>query len=174
MSIGQVASVTFPALPGRSFDARVREITPAADPQSRTYRVKLTLAQPGSLVRLGMTGGATLEPLSSPPGGVAAASFTVPSTAIFHEGNSPAVWVLGANDSLELRRVTVRSYSDHSTILSGGLKDGDMVVLAGVHTVYAGQHVTPVRPLFDGEGDVAGPEVGSREHIASRESGVRQ
>jgi RND family efflux transporter MFP subunit len=162
MAIGQTASVTFPALPGRSFDARVREITPAADPQSRTYRVKLTLAQPGQLVRLGMTGDATLGPLASPPGGAATACFTVPSTAIFHDGSSPAVWVLGApglagSGTLELRRVTVRSYSDHSTVLSGGLKDGDVVVLAGVHTVYAGQHVTPVRPLFDGEGGVAGP-----------------
>ncbi len=156
MSVGQTASVTFPALPGRSFDARVREITPAADPQSRTYRVKLTLSQPGQLVRLGMTGDAILEPLAVPPGGAAIASFTVPSTAIFHEGSSPAVWVLGANNTLELHRVTVRSYSDHSTILSGGLRDGDVVVLAGVHTVYAGQRVTPVRPLFDGEGDVAG------------------
>ena len=157
MTVGQVASVTFPALPGRGFDARVREITPAADPQSRTYRVKLTLAQPGPLVRLGMTGDATLEPLALPPGGAVAASFSVPTTAMFHEGSSPAVWVIGANNKLELRAVTVQSYSDHATTISGGLKDGDVVVLAGVHTVFAGEHVTPVRPLFDGEGDVAGP-----------------
>src|SRR6185312_15438072 len=157
IAIGQAASVTFPALPGKSFDARVREITPSADPQSRTYRVKLTLAQPGQLVRLGMTGDATLQPPALPAGGAATASFTVPSTAIFHQGKSPAVWVLGANNVLELRPVTVHSYSDHSTVVGGGLNDGDVVVLAGVHTVYAGEHVTPVRPLFDGEGDVAGP-----------------
>ena len=53
ISIGQAANVTFPALPGRGFDARVREITPAADPQSRTYRVKLTLTQPGRPCGLG-------------------------------------------------------------------------------------------------------------------------
>jgi hypothetical protein len=115
-----------------------------------------------------MTGDATLMPVALPPGGAAIASFTVPSTAIFHDGNSPAIWVLGANSSLELRRVTVRNYSDHSTIITGGLKDGEVVVLAGVHTVYAGQRVTPVRPLFDGEGDVAGPapEGGASEHAA--------
>lgn len=102
--------------------------------------------------------------------------FTVPATAIFHEGNSPAVWVVGANDSLELRAVTVRSYSDHSTVVTGGLKDGDVVVLAGVHTVYAGERVTPVRPLFDGEGDVAGPapagEAGVRTAGAGDTSGA--
>jgi hypothetical protein len=41
--------------------------------------------------------------------------------------------------------------------VSGGLRDGDTVVLAGVHTVYAGEHVMPVRPMFDREGEVAGP-----------------
>ena len=42
IAVGQAADVTFPALPGRRFEARVREIAPAADPQSRTYRVKLS------------------------------------------------------------------------------------------------------------------------------------
>jgi RND family efflux transporter MFP subunit len=167
IAVGQTASVTFPALPGRRFDARVREITPAADPQSRTYRVKLTLTQPGQVVRLGMTGDAILSPMvagaaggagGATGGGVTEASFTLPTTAIFHQGNAPAVWVIALGTStLELRPVTVRSYSDHSTTISGGLKDGETVVLAGVHTVYAGERVSPVRPLFDGEGDVAGP-----------------
>jgi membrane fusion protein, multidrug efflux system len=157
IAVGQGASVTFPALPGKRFAARVREITPAADPQSRTYRVKLTLLQPGQLVRLGMTGDAVLEPSATPGLSAANSTFTVPSTAIFHQGNSPAVWIVGASGSLELRQVTVGNYSDHSTIITAGLKDGDVVVLAGVHTVYAGQRVTPVRPLFDDEGDVAGP-----------------
>jgi membrane fusion protein, multidrug efflux system len=158
IAVGQSASVTFPALPGQHFDARVREITPAADPQSRTYRVKLTLAQPGQVVRLGMTGDATLSPVAVSGEGASEVTFTLPATAIFHQGNSPAVWVIGAgNSTLELRPVTVRSYSDHSTIVTSGLKDGESVVLAGVHTVYAGERVSPVRPLFDEQGDVAGP-----------------
>jgi RND family efflux transporter MFP subunit len=158
IAVGQAATVTFPALPGRKFDARVREITPAADPQSRTYRVKLTLAQPGQVVRLGMTGDAVLSPVTVPGGAVApAATYTLPATAIFHQGSSPAVWVIGANSVLELRPVTVRGYSDHTTVITGGLQEGETVVLAGAHTVYAGERVKAVRPLFDGEGDVEGP-----------------
>jgi multidrug efflux system membrane fusion protein len=157
IAIGQTASVTFAALPDRTFQAHVREITPTADPQSRTYRVRLTLDQPGNVVRLGMTGDATLAPVAaaSSPG---AKTFTVPATAMFHQGNSPAVWVINSNTSaLELRPVSVRSYSDHATVITGGLKDGETIVVAGVHTVFAGQHVTAVRPLFDDQGDVAGP-----------------
>jgi hypothetical protein len=68
------------------------------------------------------------------------------------------VWVVAAaNSTIELRPVTVRTYGDHASVVSGGLRDGDTVVLAGVHTVYAGERVRAVRPLFDGEGEVAGP-----------------
>jgi membrane fusion protein, multidrug efflux system len=150
ISTGQRADVTFPALPGRHFAARVREVAPAADPQSRTYRVKLTLAQSGPEVRLGMTGDATLSPLTQ--GTAAVDTFRIPATAVFHSGKDPAVWVIRASDStLELRAVTVRSYAERSAIVNGGLTDGESLVLAGVHTVYAGQHVTPVKPLFADE-----------------------
>jgi RND family efflux transporter MFP subunit len=155
IAVGQSATVTFPALPGKNFDARVREITPAADPQSRTYRVKLTLLHPGSVVRLGMTGDAVLG--AGAEGTTTAATaptFTLPATAIFHKGNSPAVWVMASNSVLELRPVSVSVYTDHSTVVTKGLEDGDTVVLAGVHTVYAGEHVTAARPLFDEAGDV--------------------
>jgi membrane fusion protein, multidrug efflux system len=180
IAVNQTAKVTFPALPGKTFEAKVREITPAADPQSRTYRVKLTLAEPGNVVRLGMTGDATLEPIATAGGGAPAATFTVPSTAIFHQGNSPAVWVIAGNGTLELKTVTVRSYSDHNTVVSGGIKEGDQVVLAGVHTVFAGEKVTAVKPLFNDEGDVEGPAApessdgkGQRERVATRDGGAQ-
>jgi multidrug efflux system membrane fusion protein len=161
IGIGQGASVTFPALPGRRFDARVREVSPAADPQSRTYRVKLTLSQPAAGVHFGMTGDAMLGPSLVAGGANAglraaadAPTFRVEATAIFHRGKDPAVWVIRPNDStLELRPVTVSSYSERGAIVSEGLKDGEAVVLAGVHTVYAGEHVKQVKPLFAGEED---------------------
>jgi len=169
IAVGQPAQVTFPALAGQRFEARVREIGPAADPQSRTYRVKLTLTQPGRAVRLGMTGDATLAPLASAGSPTDPQTFTLPATAIFHKGNSPAVWVVGSSDSsLELRAVTVRTYTDHSAIIASGLKDGESVVLAGVHTVHAGERVRPVRPLFDGDGDVESPANGGTNSGAPR------
>ena len=173
IAIGQAANVTFAALPGHQYGARVREVSPAADPQSRTYRVKLTLLQPGNEVHLGMTGDAILASVATASAaGASGASattaaqsasttpmtFTVPATAIFHQGRDPAVWVVRPVDStLELRPVTVSRYTERSSTVTGGLKEGEQIVLAGVHTVYAGQHVKPVRPLFDGEGDVDGP-----------------
>jgi multidrug efflux system membrane fusion protein len=148
--------VTFSALPGRTFAARVREVAPAADPQSRTYRVKLTLAGgPGAdTVRLGMTGDAVISETDSGHAAAATAPiFKIPSTAIFHQGNTPAVWVIRAGDStLELRPVTVRTYTERSAVVTSGLVEGENLVLAGVHTVFAGQHVRAVKPLFADDG----------------------
>jgi RND family efflux transporter MFP subunit len=177
ITIGQPADITFTALPGRRFAARVREVAPAADPQSRTYRVKLTLAggQGADAVRLGMTGDAVFSPAdaSSAAGPSAAASrpaspqavnpslatanaaplFKIPATAIFHQGNAPAVWVIRAGDStLELRPVTVRTYTERGVVVTSGLAEGDSLVLAGVHTVFAGEHVRAVKPLFADDG----------------------
>jgi multidrug efflux system membrane fusion protein len=148
VSIGQHASVTFPALPNRRFDARVREISPAADPQSRTYRVKMSLTADRD-VRLGMTGEAILARANGPESGADGRYFVLPATAIFHQGANPAVWVISPKDStLELRPITASRYDAHSATVTDGLRDGERVVLAGVHTVFAGEQVRPVAPLF--------------------------
>jgi membrane fusion protein, multidrug efflux system len=146
---GQSAVVSFPALPGRHFTGRVREIAPAADPQSRTYRVKLTLVDGGAEVRLGMTGDAALVSAVPTAAQGDAPTFVIPATAIFHRGKDPAVWIIRAHDAtLELRPVTLSSYAERSATVSGGLAEGETVVLAGVHTVYEGERVVPVKPLF--------------------------
>jgi RND family efflux transporter MFP subunit len=154
VTVGQAASVSFTALPGRRFDARVREMSPAADPQSRTYRVKLTLLAPGDAVRFGMTGDAVLAPAAG--GNAGRTVFKVPATALFHQGKDPAVWVIRGTDSvLELRRVAVSSYGERAVTISDGLKNGEQIVLAGVHTVFAGEKVTPQAPLFAREAESA-------------------
>ncbi|WP_133649429.1 efflux RND transporter periplasmic adaptor subunit [Paraburkholderia flava] len=144
LAVGQHATVTLSALPGRTFTARVRELSPAADPQSRTWRAKLTLDNPGPDVRLGMTADIALAGNTTAAG----PSFTLPATALFHDGNAPAVWVVRASDNaLELRRVQVTRYAERTVSISQGLKDGDRVVLQGVHTVSAGEKVHVIAPL---------------------------
>jgi len=146
IAVGQPAHVVLPSADSRPLDARVREIAPAADPQSRTFRIKLSLKDPPADIRLGTVGEATLLPLEAH---VPAREIVIPETALFHEGTHPAVWVLeGTQPRLALRSVSVQSYRDRSVIVSGGLRDGDRIVAAGVHTVFAGERVTPFVPSF--------------------------
>ena len=46
LTIGQRANVTVGSLPGKTFVATLRELSPAADPQSRSFRAKFTIANP--------------------------------------------------------------------------------------------------------------------------------
>lgn len=152
---GDTAHVTLPALPGRNYTAKVRELAAAADPQSRTWRVKFTLDQPDAEVRLGMTANVALAinaanannantAAAQPDGG----TFTIPATALFHDGNAPALWIVqGVDNVLQLRRVSVSRYDARTITVTQGLKDGDRIVLQGVHTVTSGEKVRPVAPL---------------------------
>jgi membrane fusion protein, multidrug efflux system len=146
LAVGQSAQVTMSALPGRTFAARVRELSPAADPQSRTWRANLTLLNPGSDVRLGMTADVSMTPGNG--SAQTTASFTLPATALFHDGNASAVWVVnGRDNTLALRVVQVTRYDERTVTIGSGLKEGERVVLQGVHTVTAGEKVHPIAPL---------------------------
>ena len=139
--VGQGAAVTLPAMPDRVLSGRVRDVSPAADPQARTYRVKLALDANAADVPLGMTARVALS------AGTATAGVRLPATALFHQGERPAVWVLRPSDStLELRPVTVLRYSERDVLIGAGLHAGEQVVMQGVHTVTAGEKVTPIAP----------------------------
>lgn len=139
VSVGQQASVRLTALPDQVFPATVREISPAADPVSRSFRVKLTLDPDAGQARLGMT--ATIS-FTYPDDADASPRFSLPATALFHDGDMPAVWLVQQPDStLVLRRVTVLSQGADVVEVSGQLSPGDMVVAQGVHTVSEGMKV---------------------------------
>ncbi|MDR5750517.1 MULTISPECIES: efflux RND transporter periplasmic adaptor subunit [unclassified Caballeronia] len=144
LTVGARARVALGALPGKTFAARVRELSPAADPQSRTYRAKLTLEAPTPDVRLGMTADVTFaQAVATEHAGV----FTLPSTALFHDDKAPAVWVVKSDNALELRRVEVARYGERTVTVTRGLNAGERVVWQGVHTVSAGEKVRVVAPL---------------------------
>ena len=140
--IGQAATLTVPALPHRSYTAHVREIAPAADAASRTYLVKLAVDRHDPSLQLGMTADVSLQ-----AGKASAEAVAIPATALFHQGEHPAVWVVDPADSrLVLRPVSVSRYGERDVLLAAGLKPGERVVMQGVHTVSAGEKVTPMAP----------------------------
>jgi membrane fusion protein, multidrug efflux system len=142
VSVGQAASVSLPAMPGKSYLGHVRDISPAADPQARTYRVKLALDADGQQLPLGMTAQVALAPKDD-----LGREVRIPVTALFHDKEQPAVWVVRPSDSrLELRPVTVRRYGERAVLISAGLTAGERVVMQGVHAVAAGEKVEPVPP----------------------------
>ena len=140
VTVGQPATVAVPAMPGATFAAKVRDVSPAADPQARTYRVKLALDDQGSRLPLGMTAAVTLST------GATVHGVRVPATALFHQGEQPAVWVMKRDATLELRPVTVLRYGARDVLVGSGLRPGEQVVMQGVHAVSAGEKVAAIAP----------------------------
>lgn len=135
-------SVELWAQPGLNIAGGLREISPSADPGTRTYQARVTLKDPPPAVQLGMT--ATLVARQERGGMVA----RLPLSAVTQHGRDTAVWVVagedpnGGGNRLELRPVTVVAYAGDLAIVSGGLKQGERVVTAGVHKLDAGQKVS--------------------------------
>jgi RND family efflux transporter MFP subunit len=121
--------------PNLTVEGMVREISPVADPVTRTYTVKVTLNNPPSQIRFGMSIGGRLK-------GPAALAVALPLSAVFERDGAPAVWVLDPQSgSLTLRPVTIARYEANAVILASGLAKGEIVVTAGVNSLTAGQKV---------------------------------
>jgi len=121
--------------PDLTVEGAVREISPVADPVTRTYTVKVTLNNPPPQLRFGMSVGGRLKGNSAP-------SVALPLSALFEKNSSPAVWVLDQqSSSLTLRPVTVARYEANTVIVASGLTKGDIVITAGVNKLTVGQKV---------------------------------
>lgn len=137
------ARVSLWTQPGTLLSAHLREVGATADPVTRTFDVRYVFDEPPADLQLGMSASVILE---RPGAGQMA---EVPLTAIFQTGDTPAVWVLAANNTLAKRPETVASFRSQTALIAAGLENGDVVVTAGVHRLDEGQHV---RPLSTGDG----------------------
>jgi membrane fusion protein, multidrug efflux system len=114
---------------------RVREVSPQADPQTGTFRVRVGLTDPPSEMRLGSTivGRATLA---------GQAGMAIPASALSRANGTPSVWVVDtASETVSSKPVEVASFRASEVIVSGGLAPGDVVVTAGIQSLRPGQRV---------------------------------
>jgi RND family efflux transporter MFP subunit len=59
--VGQTATVTIPALPGESFEGKVRVINVSADSNTRTYMTRIVVPNPAHILRIGMVAEARIQ-----------------------------------------------------------------------------------------------------------------
>jgi multidrug efflux system membrane fusion protein len=127
--------------PGRRYAARLRELSPSADPTTRTYPARFSVIDPPPFIGLGMTATLTFERPEAAP--VA----EVPLAAIFQNGKQPAVWVVDRQSgTVALRPVAVAHWRSDSAAIASGVTEGEMIATAGVHKLEPGQKVKPLLP----------------------------
>lgn len=128
----------------RKFNAKIREISAAADPASRTYRAKATLLEGQDEAHLGMT--ATVWIASDKTEQIA-----VPLSAVFTAQDQPTqqkVWLIDeATNTVETVAVQLGSALPDELVSVEGLHTGQLVVSAGVQRLKEGQSVRLLESL---------------------------
>jgi RND family efflux transporter MFP subunit len=114
---------------------RVREVSPEADPVTRTFQVRVGLSEPPEAMRLGSTVTGTVL-LGGNPGMV------IPAAALTASQGAPAVWVMDpAAGTVALRNVEIAGFELDRVLIAAGLSNGELVVTAGVQSLRPGQRV---------------------------------
>ena len=117
------------------YPGTLREVSPVADPITRTYAARVAIDSADARVLLGMT--AKLRFLRRND----STRLTVPLTAIFQHDGRPALWIVSPEQMVSLRPVVVAGYREDSAVLESGAAAGERIVVAGVHKLTSGERV---------------------------------
>jgi RND family efflux transporter MFP subunit len=138
--------------PSRSIEGKIREVSPVADPATRTYTVKVSIP-PQDDARLGMTAVVQLAHAGAAP------AIRAPLSALYQDQGRTSVWVI-ENGVVHPVPVQVGGVAGNDLLLAGGVKPGQTVVTAGVNLLKPGPKVkvlgSDVASRADAEAEIAG------------------
>lgn len=140
LSRGKKARVEFNALPGNMYNATVTEVGMQPNPES-TYPVTLVLNSPAPKVRSGMS---ALVQFNFAGGQKSA--ILLPLSAVAQEAYGPKyVWEVDPQ-SMKTRKKKVKTgaVSEDKIRILSGVKNGDIIVVRGVHRLRPGMKVKPI------------------------------
>jgi multidrug efflux pump subunit AcrA (membrane-fusion protein) len=123
---GDEATVVLDALPEHPFTGRVKHIIPQADLASRTFPVKIEVANtPETTLKAGMFARVTLRP------GSAQLTLFVPKDAVVRRPTGQVVFVVQDGKAHLVPIKTGRPHEGTLEVVEGNLKAGDTVVVTG-------------------------------------------
>lgn len=135
--VGQPVSVELWSQPGQRFTGRIRELSPAADPKSRTFAARVAFTEGKVAAELGQSARVFIQ-----AEGVIALS--VPLSALSADSGQSYVWRVQPDNTLTRTQVTIGAFGENSVPVLEGLSPADWVVASGVHVLHEGQQVRPV------------------------------
>ena len=136
---GSSMKIIVPALGNREFSGSVTERGVSADPRSRTYEVKATISNHDGQLLPGMICQAFTNYMQGTTG------VFVPANLVqLDSDNKTFVWVVNGGKAVK-REIFISSETAQGAQVSGGLSDGDQLIVAGQQKVSNGMKVEIVK-----------------------------
>ncbi len=149
--VGQMATAQFESMPGEHRTGRITYVYPILNPDTRTARVRIELANPGLAIKPGMY--ATLRIDGSGRDG---AVLSVPRSALLATGDRNLVFLKSGNGLLEPHEVVPGFANDDRVEILSGLALGDTVVASATFLVDAESNLGTA---FGGMGNMPGMDM---------------
>jgi multidrug efflux system membrane fusion protein len=138
LRLGQKVELSTESWPGRTFAGRITAISPQADPQSRVFKVEVTVPNPRGELRVGMVAALNL----GARGQAASQVLTVPLAAIQKETRSGAYVVFVVEGGVARRReVRLGEAVGNRVVVLEGLREGEQVITSGASALHDGDPV---------------------------------
>src|SRR5262245_24227194 len=132
---GPVVNVQLANDPTVTAVGHVRQVSPQADPVTRTFQVKVGLSHPPEAMLLGAPVTGTVQMDAVP-------LIEIPASALTKSNGQPPVWVGDPKTlTVSARNVEISRFDPATVTISQGLDEGDVVVTAGVQALHPGQKV---------------------------------
>lgn len=155
LEIGRAGVATLFGAESTTAPTKLRQLTDAADPVTRTFDARFTLGEALADAPLGAT--VTVEIADA--GAAPERALEVPLAAVLDTGAGPGVWVVHDTPAkVTWRQVRILQVGDDVANVTGDLRAGDSVVALGAHLLDEGQAVrvetdrAPVVPSVSSSG----------------------
>ncbi len=141
LQVGNNVAIKLWADKEKTYAGKVREIAPAASSATRAFDVRVTVSNADDAIKPGMTAGVIFTQIT-------ADGVMIPLSALTQINGKNSVWVIeNLLDNVGIanpREVVTGPYTENGVMLTSGLQAGEMIAIAGVHTLIKGQKVRPV------------------------------
>lgn len=136
--LGQAAAVQVPALPGESFEGIVKLINVAADPTTRTYMVRIRVANPKHTLRVGMIAEAQIRSDRKLD------AMTLPGESVVHDPQGATIVFVyfPQQKRVYAKRVETGTVYGREIQIKSGLEGDESIVVAGQDRLRDGVAVT--------------------------------
>jgi RND family efflux transporter MFP subunit len=141
VKVGQSASVTIPAWPGRTFQGTVRVVNVSADPASRTYMARVSVPNPQRELKVGMVAEVSIT------GSQRLDMLMLPAEAIVRDpqGATQVFQYFSDQQRVYSKRVEIGSLYGHAVQIRSGLQGQESIVVAGQNILRNGMSAEPTQ-----------------------------